>query len=230
MAVERIKRGIYRFYKIRSGVELPSVTTVLGLLPKPKIVLWAVMHTIKFLIKKGNLSQDSVSEGFVFHKKLLSSLADEGTNIHDIIEDYLTKQKESDHDALARFKKFEQQNGFECEEVEVTVWDESEDYKSAGTSDLIGACYGNKIVIDIKTSKAIRLSHKIQACIYRDMYEKRTGKTGYQSGVLLIPRDSKRKWEFYMNSPEEEKIFRAIYKLLTGLFHILLDIGELDLT
>lgn len=230
MSIERIQRGIYRFYKLDSGIELPSVTCVLGLLPKPKIVLWAVIQTIKFLVSKNNLSKATVSEGFSFHKTLLNSLAEEGTNIHNIIEDYLVKKKESSHNSLDRFKKFEIQKGFKIEEVEKVVWDTSCDYNSAGTADLIGSCFGINIVLDIKTSKAIRLSHKIQSCIYRDMYEKNTGKSNYQSGVLLIPRDSKSKWELYINSPEDELIFRKIYSLLTKLFKLLLDIKELDLT
>jgi len=230
MEVSRFKRGAYRFYRVKPGVELPSVTSILTLLPKPKIVLWAVMQTIKYLVGKGNLSQDTVFEGFVFHKKLLDSLAEEGTNIHEIIEDYLIKHKESDHEVLGRFKKFEQQNGFTIEAVELTLWDESPDYQSAGTADLIGALFGNPIVLDIKTSKAIRLSHKIQSCIYRDMFEKRTGKKGYSSGVLLLPRDSKKKVELYVNTPAEEGNFRAIFSHLTKLFQLLLKIKELDLT
>lgn len=230
MAVEQIKKGTYRFYLIDDELELPSVTTILTLLPKPRIVLWAVIQTIKFLIARGNLGQDAVSEGFVFHKRLLESLGAEGTNIHDLIEAYLTKGTECDHNALTRFKVFEKQKGYKSEAVEVVVWDDAENYRTAGTADLIGSCYDIPIVLDIKTSKAIRLSHKIQACIYRDLYEKRTGKKGYQSGVLLIPRDNKRKWEFHINTPEEEIVYRKIFKLLTGLFHILLSVGELDLT
>lgn len=229
MEIKRVQRGIYRFYRVGED-ELPSVTCILNLLPKPKIVLWAVIQTIKFLIKKGDLGQETVSQGFMFHKQLLESLAEEGTNIHNIIEDYLTKKKESDHDVLVRFKKFELQNGFKVQGVEQIVWDKDLNYNSAGTTDLIGSCYDINLVIDIKTSKEIRLSHKIQACIYRDMFEKRTGKTGYKSAVLLIPRDSKKKWEFYINTPEEEQTFRKIYSLLTNLFHILLDIREIDLT
>lgn len=233
MDVKRIKRGTYRFYQFKikgRDIDLPAVTTILTLLPKPRIVLWAVLQTIKFLVKKGNLEKETVSQGYSFHKQLLSSLADEGTNIHDIIEAYLTKGTESSHDALKRFRDFERQSGYKSEAVEVVVWSEDEDYQSAGTADLIGSCHGLPIVLDIKTSKAIRLSHKIQACIYRDLYEKVTGKAGYSSGVILIPRDKRQKWELHINTPEEEAQYRLIYKLLSGLFHLLYGMDELDLT
>jgi len=228
--LEKIQRGSYRFYKLPTGKELPSVTTVLSILPKPKIILWAVMQTIKFLIGRGNLGQDAVSEGYVFHKKLLDLLAQEGTDIHNLVEDYLDKGKDSTNDALVRFKEFEKQKCYKSDAVEVQVWDEAQDKQTAGTLDLVGSCFNMPIVLDIKTSKKIRLSHKIQSCIYRDMYETRTGKTGYSSGVLLIPRNSKTNWELYINSPQDELTYRKIFSLLTQLFQNLLQLKELELT
>jgi hypothetical protein len=231
VAIERYNKGTYRFYNIEGVGELPSVTTVLGMLPKPKIVLWAVLQTIKFLKERGDLSKTSTSLGFVFHKKLLQLLAKEGTDIHNLIEVYATKGEDSDHDAVKRYKKFEKDSGFVCEKAEIVVWD-NEEYKSAGTLDLIGKCSHIPIIWDLKTSKAIRLSHKIQSCIYRDMYCKMHGidPKEMKSGVLLIPRDAKRKWDSHINSPAEEETYRKIFKLLSALFHILLEIGDLDLT
>lgn len=231
MEIKRYNKGTYRFYDIDGKFELPSVTTVLNMLPKPKIVLWAVLQTIKFLKERGDLSRTSTSLGFVFHKKLLQLLAQEGTDIHGLVEDYAMERKESDHNAVKRYKEFEASAGFVCEKVEETVWDEV-DYKSAGTADLIGRCSHIKILLDLKTSKAIRLSHKIQACIYKDMYCKKYGidPKDMKSGVLLIPRDMKKKWDYHINAEEEEVIYRKIFRLLSSLFHILWDIDELDLT
>jgi len=230
MQIERYKKGIYRFYNIESIGELPSVTTILGMLPKPKIVLWAVLQTIKFLKERGDLSRTSTSLGSVFYKRLLSLLAKEGTNSHELIEAYALRGEDSDHDAVKRYKKFEAQSGFVCEKAEFVVWD-AEDYRSAGTGDLFGKCSHIPILWDLKTSKNIYLSHKIQACIYKDMYCKMNGldpKT-VKSGVLLIPRDKKRSWKSYINSEEEEETYRKIFRLLSSLFHTLLEIGDLDL-
>jgi len=231
MQIKKYKRGAYRFYDIGDQITLPSVTTILGLLPKPKLILWAVSNTIKFLKSRGDLSKTSTSLGFVFHKKLLDSLSQEGTNIHNIVQDYIRTGKKSEHNALERYKKFELQSGFKCDLIEHTVWD-NEDYKSAGTADLIGSCSHIKILFDIKTSKAIRLSHKIQTCIYRDMYCKQKGLDvkEVKSGIILLPRDKKKVWEIYINTVDEEIIFRKIFMLLRQLFQILLDIGDLDLT
>ena len=71
MKIEKYNRGSYRFYNIHNKYDLPSVTTILGLLPKPKLIFWAVANTIKFLKAHGDLSKASTSLGYVFHKKLL---------------------------------------------------------------------------------------------------------------------------------------------------------------
>ncbi len=224
-------KGSYRFYDIENEGSFPSVTTILGLIPKPKIVLWAVIQTIKFLKERGDLSKASTSMGFIFHKQLLNLLAKEGTDIHKIIEDYELDGKENKHSALTRYKEFKRKFDFHCEHNEIVVWDK-EIYKTAGTVDLIGKCSHIPTLWDLKTSKAIRLSHKIQSCIYKEMYCKLNNidSSTMKSGVLLIPRDKPKIWDTYINTPEEEKIYLRIFKLLNELFFILLDLKELDLT
>lgn len=228
--IDRYNKGNYRFYRIDNKIELPSVTTVLGLLPKPGIVLWAVLNTIKFLKERGDLSKASTSLGFVYHKQLLALLAQEGTDIHGLIEDYATKGKDSNHSAVKRYKQFEQSTNFICTSAEETLWDNVE-YKTAGTADLIGHCHTYPILWDLKTSKAIRFSHKIQACIYKELYCMKYKKDpkSMKSGVLLIPRDATRKWDTYINTPEDEEKFKRVFKILSALFHTLWRMGELDL-
>ena len=51
-----------------------------------------------------------------------------------------------------------------------------------------------------------------------------------RSGIILLPRVNKEKWEVYINTSEEEIIFRKIFNLLSKLFYILMDIGDLELT
>jgi len=223
-------KGNYRFYDIENVGDLASVTTIIGILPKPKIIMWAISQTIKFLKKRGDLSKTSTSLGFVFHKQLLNSLAEQGKHIHKIIEDYVVSQKDSDHSALTRYKEFEKQYDFHCEHSEIAVWDKDE-YKTAGTVDLIGRSSHIPILFDIKTSKAVRLSHKIQSCIYKELYCKlnKIDSSTMKSGILLIPRDKPKKWEVYINSPEEEIVYLRMFKILSELFYMLIDLKELEL-
>jgi hypothetical protein len=199
------------------------------MLPKPKVLLWAIMQTIKFLVGRGDLKSNTVSEGYVFHKTLLQSLADEGTVIHNSIESYLRDKIDDGSNAVKRFKEFEKSTQLTFEGAEIVVYDSSDDYNSAGTLDLIVRCYDNPLILDIKTSKAIRLSHKIQSTVYRDMYVKMTGKKEFGSGVLLIPREDDKKIQLHINSTEEEIKYRGIYSLLTKLFKALLIENELEL-
>lgn len=230
MKIKRYKKGSYRFYNINEKVELPSVTSILSLLPKPGLILWAVMNTISFLKKRGNLSKTSTSLGFVFHKKLLDSTAKEGSEIHDLVEAYALNRKESEHNAVTRYKKFESESGFICEKIEETLWDTGL-LRAAGTADLIGKCSDIAIVFDIKTAKQIRLSHKIQAAVYKALYCLKNGLDfdSVKSGVLLIPRDKVRVYDYYINTKEEEDTYLEIFKVLRNLFDLLVKVGDIDL-
>lgn len=222
--LERVQKGEYRFYRnLETGQEYVSVTSCLSILPKQGIILWAVMNTIKYIAQKKSLSDKIMGEAFHFHKQLLSLLAHEGTEDHNNIEAYLKGEWVDETDcSIKRFKEFEAQYGFQMESTELMLC--SDKLRSAGTADLIGNCNGIGMVIDLKTSKAIRFSHKIQAVVYKYMY----GEHDRKSAILLIPRDAKRKWDFYILTPEEEQLCLKIYFLLSQLFYLLWDAGEID--
>ena len=57
VTLERVQRGEYRFYRklvdgLPTGEEFISVTACLSILPKPGIILWAVMQTVKYITPK----------------------------------------------------------------------------------------------------------------------------------------------------------------------------------
>jgi hypothetical protein len=226
--LERIQKGEYRFYRKLvdgqpTGEEFISVTACLSILPKPGIILWAVMQTVKYIAQKQSLSDKVMGEAFHFHKQLLSLLASEGTEDHNIIEDYLKGIAVDETDtSIKRFKEFEAECDFHMEATELMLYNDK--LRSAGTADLIGHCSGVGMVVDLKTSKAIRLSHKIQAVVYKYMY----GEHHRKAAILLIPREAKKKWEFYILTEEEEKTYLKIYFLLSQLFYMLWDLGEID--
>ena len=76
MYIERYQKGIYRFYNIEGVGEMPSVTTILGMLPKAGITLWAIFNALKFLKKKVDILKVTTYEVFNFHKKLLLASQD----------------------------------------------------------------------------------------------------------------------------------------------------------
>ena len=223
--LQRVKVGEYRFYeKIATKERFISVTSCLSILPKPGIILWAVMQTVKYIKQKQSISDKILGEAFHFHKDLLVLLANEGTEDHNIIEHYLLTGEIRDpkDPSIIRFKKWEEESGFKIEHTELML--SNDRLKSAGTADLIGKCSSVGMVVDLKTSKAIRLSHKIQAAVYKYMY----GEHDRRAAILLIPRDMKRKYEFYILTREEEQLYLKIYYLLSQLFYLLWDLGEID--
>ena len=96
---------------------------------------------------------------------------------------------------------------------------------------MFGKCNDFPIVWDLKTSKEIRLSHKIQSAVYKFMYCKlnKLDLNKVKSGVLLIPRDKPRTWDMYINTFEEEKLYLTIFTLLSNLFKILLNLNEMEI-
>jgi len=222
--LERVQKGEYRFYRnVETGQEYVSVTSCLSLLPKPGVIMWAVMNTIKFIVQKQSLSDKIMGEAFYFHKQLLALLANEGTEDHNIIEDYLQgKAVDETDNSIKRFKEFEKNYDFQMEATELALCNDK--LRSAGTMDLLGNCSGVGMVIDLKTSKAIRFSHKVQAVVYKYMY----GEHDRKAAILLIPRDAKRKWDFYILTDEEERQCLKVYFLLQQLFYILWDAKEID--
>jgi hypothetical protein len=222
--LERFQKGEYRFYRnMETGQEYVSVTSCLSILPKPGIIMWAVMNTIKFIVQKKSLSDKIMGEAFYFHKQLLTLLANQGTEDHNIIEDYLQGKAVDEADcSIKRFKEFEKNYDFHMEATELALCNDK--LRSAGTVDLVGNCSGVGMVIDLKTSKAIRFSHKVQSVVYKYML----GDHNRKAAILLIPRDAKRKWNFYILTDEEEKQCLKVYFLLQQLFYILWEAGEID--
>jgi len=231
MTLKRIQRGQYRFYKLPDGKELPSVTSILSLLPKDGLTQWSINQAIKCLKECGDFSKTSLSLARTASKRVLKETADDGTKIHQIIEDYETLKRDSKNSALVRYKEFVEKTNFKCDTVEEYLYN-VEKYYTAGTADLIGKCSNVPIIFDIKTSREIRLSHKIQSCIYKELYCLKYGfnSMDVRSGVVLIPRVSNTFWTYHINSFESEVYYKRIFLLLNNLFQLLSKLHEVDLT
>lgn len=228
MEITRKEINGLRHY-VKDGVAYPSVTTVLKLLPKGGLIFWAISQTLKYISKYKYITPEISKKAYSIHKTVLAQLAQEGTDAHENIEAYLVEGKANKEDSfINRFKAFEKEYNFVLEKVEYTLHDK--ELGSAGTADIIGSYYGNPIILDLKTSKEIRLSHKVQAVAYKDMYERELRKQGieteYEAGILLIPRVRKLKWEVLIIPKEEEDLYRKIYKCLRYLFAYLRKAGE----
>lgn len=219
------KKGEYRFYTdSETGKEYVSVTSCLSLLPKPAVLIWAINQTVKYFASQKKITPQILSNAYGISKSVLNQLAAQGTERHNTIEAYLkTGKVDPEDNSLKRFRKWEEESGFQIEAIEKALCNDK--LRSAGTADLIGNCSGVPILVDLKTSKAIRFSHKVQAAVYKYML----GEPNRKVGILLIPRVTKTTYQFYILTEEEEKEYLKIYWLLVNLFFSLLKLGEIDL-
>ena len=158
-----------RHYETPNGNRYPSVTTVLAVLSKAAIQEWRNRVGEK---TANRISRQSSSRG---------------TNAHKIIERYISNEDNyingSMPDSVELFKHIQPVLDKKIDNVrmiEGRLW--SDEYKIAGTVDLIADWDGILSAIDWKTSlKHVNDDHpklekyKIQGTAYAKMFEERTG-------------------------------------------------------
>lgn len=156
-----------RRYKTPEGLELPSVTTVLGFRGKDAILKW-----------RKRVGEEEAN-------KIARRAAGRGTKVHHMAEDYLNNklvetQGEMPHviQLWNSLKKSIDERVDNIQAQEVPLY--SKDLRLAGRVDLIADYDGVPSIIDFKTSSRVKDREEIsnyfmQACAYACMYEERTG-------------------------------------------------------
>ncbi len=168
----------FRTYTI-DEVELPSVTSVLGILDKSEALLpWAVRQCTKFIREnKGD------RETYPTLDRLLTSAENEWRNVrdeagetgsqaHSIIESHI-KGKAVPTEISPAYGAFKQWEDLHCVswlKSEMTVQDLSEGY--AGTLDAIAIFEGKNYVIDFKTSSGFYDTFGMQIAAYANAARK----------------------------------------------------------
>ena len=212
-----------RYYR-RNGEYYPSVTYVLQAYPKGKYFedwLKKVGYSAEYIVRKA---------------------AEEGTAVHEMIEEYFTGKEMSFLDKkgnptmnpeiwkmFLRFVDFWETQKPTLIETEVHLF--SDKYRVAGTCDLICEIEqdGETVlwVIDFKTSNHLQTTYDLQGAIYAQMYEECFGKKVDKVGVLWLKSKSRgadksgkrlkgKNWEVYESPRTQEEnldIFESVKKL-----------------
>jgi len=206
-----------RYYR-RNGEYYPSVTYVLGYYPKGKFFedwLKKVGYSAEHIVKKA---------------------ADEGTQVHEMIEEYLEGKELSylnQHgtpsmhpDVWIMFLKFvEFWETYNPKLIEMEVHLFSDELKVAGTCDMICEIDDKLWLIDFKTSNHIQPTYQLQTAVYGQCYKECYGKTIDNYGILWL-KSSKRKlnkekmsgkgWEIVTSErthDENIEIFKTVKRL-----------------
>lgn len=208
-----------RFYR-RNKEYYPSITHVLSIYPKGK-------HFEEWLKKVGYASNYIVQKS-----------ADEGTQVHEMIEQYLLGEKikflKNDipqypinvWNMFQRFVEFWDTYKPELLKTEIHLF--SDELKVAGTCDLVCKIDGEIWIIDFKTSNQLNNAYYLQTAIYRKCYEECFNIKVKNSAVLWL-KSSKRKfnkekmwgkgWEISLSPRKYEDDLR-IFKNLLEIFKV----------
>jgi len=169
-------------YELPNGTKIPGVTTVLGILNKPALVIWAN--------RLGLQGIDST--------KYRDEMADIGTLAHQMIVDYFKGEKTDTSDysktqidlaenCLLSFWEWER--GHKIEVIMAEAQLVSTDYGYGGTIDCFCKLDGQPTLLDFKTGKAIYPEMFYQLAAYEQLLAE-AGKLIEVTRILRIGRDA----------------------------------------
>lgn len=169
-------------------VRVPGVTTITGALPAPGIIQWSCDQTAAYAVANADRLLDRTEEqGFKYlrfyhsrkvdyddpatdihnyHTGVLNDLAELGTITHEWVTSFLlgvdTPEVTRDEHAemIEQFLDWYSQHEVEVVEAESTVYNQAVGY--AGTMDFILRVDGETMLVDAKTSRAVRDGHIAQ--------------------------------------------------------------------
>jgi hypothetical protein len=208
-------------YYLRNGEYYPSITYILQYYPKGK-------HFEDWLKQVGNNADHIVRKA-----------AEDGTQTHNLCESYLNGEElnflspsgDPKYDTniwqmFLRFVEFWETHKPTLIETEVHLF--SDEWKVAGTCDLIVEINGELWVLDIKTSNNLHTAYDLQTAVYGKCYEECFGNPITRRGILWL-KSAKRGfkkdkmqgkgWEVVesIRSYEEDL---DLFKIVKSLFHL----------
>ncbi|MCH7577243.1 MAG: hypothetical protein IH822_05560 [Chloroflexi bacterium] len=210
MAVRTARKPHQRYYA-RDGTLLPGVTTILSVINKPALPVWA--NKLGF--------QRINSTEFLIH------VADAGTLSHHLIEARLTgaEQDASGYDddqvsmaqnALSSFGAWAEGKSLETHETELVLVSEAHRY--GGTLDWFGLVDGTPCLIDFKTSARIFDDHLFQLSAYFQLLTE-NGYEVAEARIVRLSRDASEEFSERVLSSSEIEPYFAVFKAALNLYN-----------
>ena len=203
-------------YRNEAGEPLPGVTTALGVMGKPPLKFWAFSQGQAY--ERGEIDS-------LYEKR--DEAADAGTLAHSFVETHLKGLPEPQVDDLdeAVLKKaegcflayldWEKSHQFQPIESELSLVSEKHGY--GGTLD-IAAVMGANSIVDIKTSKDVYFSMKVQVAAYKELWNENYPDNPIKDcHILRLGEDGGFSHHYYPNLDKEFECFLhclAIWKIL----------------
>ena len=208
-----------RVYQRGEGVYYPSVTTILQYMPKNKFFeMWLkdVGHNADLIMRRAG------KEGTQVHEAIETLL--EGEELHWMDDYGNAKYNEKVWEMINKFVDFWTTCKPELISTEEFVY--SDEYRYAGTADLVCKLDGEVWLIDFKTSNSLHKSYDLQLASYAKALRESKGVEIERTGILWLKSSKRgpskqkgriqgRGWELKMIDDIEEnfELFQLIRKL-----------------
>ena len=208
-----------RVYKRSEGVYYPSVTTILQYMPKNKFFeswLKDVGHNADLIMRRAG------KEGTQVHEACEKLVLGEEVNWMD---DYgNAKYSQIVWEMIIKFYEF--WNTYKPELISTEDFVFSDEYKFAGTADLVVKMDGETWLLDLKTSNSLHKSYDLQLAAYAKALEETKGIKIDRTGIIWLKantRSASKKKGVYQGKGWQIKVideidynfdlFQTIYKL-----------------
>jgi len=221
-------------YRLADGSKPPSVTQVIGVLDKPAIAGWNYSQGWAYGYDEGarealdlGMIPDTSPPDWKLRYTKRDAAATAGTLAHQLVEAHLTGQFEPDvsdypeairlkaEGCMLSFLEWERAHEFKIVESEKSLV--SEKHRYGGTID-IGAVLGEMRIIDLKTSKDVYFSMKVQVAAYEQLWnENFPEKKVVAVDLLRIGEDGGFSHHYYPDLSAEFGVFLnclGIYRML----------------
>jgi len=203
-------------YIANDGVQVPGATTVLGILSKPALILWANRLGLQGI--DSNKYKDKMADiGTLAHLMILKHLSGLKTDTSE----YSQNDIEQAENCFLSYLEWEKSHKLEPILIEKPLV--SDFYGYGGTPDFFGYVDGEQELIDFKTGKALYSESFYQVAAYAHLI-KEQGHEIKRARILRIGRDNDEGFEerTIINMSQEFELFLhclAIYNLKKEMKH-----------
>lgn len=174
-------------YKNREGVTLPSVTTVLGILNKPALIVWANRLGLQGIDSTKYRDEMGVIGGLA-HALISSDLKGEKLLLSGYSQDQIDKA----NNCMKSYFKWREKKNLNPYVIETPLV--SEEFQFGGTTDFYGTIDGENTILDYKTGGVYKEAY-IQTCAYRQLLIENGHPLPSKITILGIPRTDDEKFQ-----------------------------------
>lgn len=174
------KTKVHTQYRLANGERVIGVTTALGVLAKPALIVWANRLGLQG-IDSSKYTDAMAIIGTIAHYLIECDLKGETPEL----DEYSPADIDTAENALISFYAWRKGHNLEVLGSELQLV--SEIYRYGGTTDLYCLLDGVKTLVDFKTGSGIYDEHYYQVCAYRQLMVE-NGHEVDQVRILNIPR------------------------------------------